>query len=108
MAYADYEFYEKNYFGNVVPETDFARFSERASDWLDMVTYDCLATGLPSDERAQKRIKKVICVLSETLYQIELAEKQAMRVIALESSAQESGAIQKDCKKQQAYKQNYE
>ena len=92
MAYADYEFYEKNYFGNVVPETDFARFSERASEWLDIVTYDCLATGLPSDERAQKRIKKVICVLSETLYQIELAEKQAMRVISLGSSAQESGA----------------
>ena len=92
MAYADYAFYEKNYFGNVVPEADFPRLSERASDWLDSVTFDRLADGMPSDERSQKRIRKAVCVLSETLYQIELAEKQAMQVVASGVSASESGA----------------
>ena len=92
MAYADYEFYEKNYFGNVVPEADFPRLSERASDWLDTVTFDRLADGLPSDERTQKRIQKAVCVLSETLYQIEQAEKQAMQIVASGVSTGESGA----------------
>lgn len=82
MAYADYEFYGKNYFGNVVPEADFPRLSERASDWLDTVTFDRLVDGLPSDERTQKRIQKAVCALSETLYQIEQAEKQAMQIVA--------------------------
>ena len=60
MAYADYEFYRKNYFGNVVPEADFPRLSERASDWLDTVTFDRLVDGLPSDERTQKRIHDLL------------------------------------------------
>ena len=85
MAYADYEFYGKNYFGNVVPEADFPRLSERASDWLDTVTFDRLVDGLPSDERTQKRIQKAVCALSETLYQIEQA-------VASGVSTGESGA----------------
>lgn len=92
MAYADYEFYGKNYFGNVVPEADFPGLSERASDWLDTVTFDRLVDGLPSDERTQKRIQKAVCALSETLYQIEQAEKQAMQIVASGVSTGESGA----------------
>ena len=32
MAYADYEFYTTSYFGSVVPEADFPRLAEKASD----------------------------------------------------------------------------
>ena len=53
MAYADYEFYKTSFFGATVPESDFMRFSERASDFIDMMTFDRLADGLPSDERHQ-------------------------------------------------------
>ena len=45
MAYADYEFYKTSFFGNVVPESDFNRFSERASDFIDMLTFDRLAAN---------------------------------------------------------------
>ena len=78
MAYADYEFYTKSFFGNVVPESDFMRMSERASDFIDGLTFDRLADGLPSDDRQQKRIKKAVCSLAELMYQIELAEKNAI------------------------------
>lgn len=78
MAYADYEFYTKSFFGNVVPESDFMRMSERASDFIDSLTFDRLADGLPSDDRQQKRIKKAVCSLAELMYQIELAEKNAI------------------------------
>lgn len=77
MAYADYEFYTTSYFGSVVPETDFPRLAERASDFVDTMTFGRLVDGLPTDERSQKRIKKVVCSLAELMYQIELAEKNA-------------------------------
>lgn len=77
MAYTDYEFYTTSYFGSVVPETDFPRLAERASDFVDLMTSDRLANGLPTNERSQKRIKKAVCSLTELMYQIELAEKNA-------------------------------
>lgn len=76
MAYADYKFYTES-FGNVVPEADFPRLAERASDFVDLMTSDRLVDGLPKDERSQKRIKKAVCSLTEKMYQIELAEKNA-------------------------------
>lgn len=77
MAYADYEFYTTSYFGSVVPETDFPRLAEKASDFIDTMTFDRLVDGLPTNERSQKRIKKAVCSLAEIMYQIELAEKNA-------------------------------
>lgn len=76
MAYADYKFYTES-FDNVVPETDFPRLAERASDFVDTMTFDRLVDGLPTNERSQKRIKKAVCSLAELMYQIELAEKNA-------------------------------
>lgn len=76
MAYADYKFYTES-FGNVVPETDFSRLVEKASDFVDTMTFDRLVDGLPTNERSQKRIKKAVCSLAELMYQIELAEKNA-------------------------------
>lgn len=77
MAYADYDFYTTSCFSNVVPEADFPRLAERASDFVDTMTFDRLVDGLPENERSQKRIKKAVCSLAEILYQIELAEKNA-------------------------------
>ena len=82
MAYADYEFYTTSYFGSVVPETDFPRLAERASDFVDTMTFDRLVDGLPANERSQKRIKKAVCSLAELMYQIELAEKNAANAAA--------------------------
>lgn len=78
MAYADYEFYTTSYFGSVMPETDFPRLAERASEFIDLMTSDRLVDGPPANERSQKRIKKAVCSLAELMYQIELAEKNAI------------------------------
>lgn len=82
MAYADYEFYTTSYFGSVVPETDFPRLAERASDFINIMTFDRLVDGLPTNERSQKRIRKAVCSLAELMYQIELAEKNATNAAA--------------------------
>lgn len=78
MAYADYEFYTTSCFGSAVPEADFPRLAEKASDFIDTMTFDRLVDGLPTNERSQKRIKKAVCSLAELMYQIELAEKNAI------------------------------
>ncbi len=82
MAYADYDFYTTSYFGSVVPETDFPRLAERASDFIDTMTFDRLVDGLPENMRSRKRIKKAVCSLTELMYQIELAEKNAANAAA--------------------------
>lgn len=78
MVYADYDFYTTSCFGSVVPEADFPRLAERASDFVDLMTSDRLVDGLPTNGRSQKRIKKAVCSLAELIYQIELAEKNAI------------------------------
>lgn len=77
MAYADLDFYKNTYFGNVVPDADFPRMSERASDYIDQITFCRLVDGLPDDERQQNRIKKAVCAVAEKYYQLSLADMQA-------------------------------
>ena len=86
MAYADYDFYKTSYFGSVVPETDFPKLAEKASDFIDAMTFDRLVDGLPTNERSQKRIKKAVCSLTELMYQIELAEKNATNAAVSDTS----------------------
>jgi hypothetical protein len=78
MAYVDYGFYTTSYFGSVVPQSDFPRVAERASDFVDTMTFDRLVDGLPSDERSQKRIKKAVCALADKIYELDLAEKNSV------------------------------
>ena len=78
MAYVDYDFYTTSYFGSVVPQSDFLRVAERASDFVDTMTFDRLVDGLPSDERSQKRIKKAVCALADKIYELDLAEKNSV------------------------------
>ena len=82
MAYTDFEFYATTYHGNVVPEADFPRIADRASDFLDVITFDRLVDGLPDDERAKTKVQKAVCAVAEKLYELELADKQALSAAA--------------------------
>ena len=91
MAYTDFEFYATTYHGNVVPEADFPRIADRASDFLDVITFDRLVDGLPSDERAATKVQKAVCAVSDKLYELELAEKQANAAALAGASSGTSG-----------------
>lgn len=91
MAYTDFEFYATIYHGNVVPEADFPRIADRASDFLDVITFDRLADGLPSDERAAAKVQKAVCAVAEKLYELELADKQALSAATGGTSSSGSG-----------------
>lgn len=81
MAYADYKFYTTTYYGNTVPGSDFQKYSELASDCIDMITFDRLTDGLPYDERSQTKIKKAVCSLADTIYQIDKIKKASMETV---------------------------
>ena len=91
MAYTDFEFYATIYHGNVVPEADFPRIADRASDFLDVITFDRLVDGLPSDERAATKVQKAVCAVADKLYELELADKQALSAATGGASSSESG-----------------
>ena len=91
MAYTDFEFYATTYHGNVVPEADFPRIADRASDFLDTITFDRLVDGLPSDERAAAKVQKAVCAVADKLYELELADKQALSAAAGGTSSSGSG-----------------
>lgn len=81
MAYADYKFYTEKYYGNTVPESDFPKYADRASDRIDMITFDRLVDGLPDDERSQTKIKKAVCALADAIYQIDQVKKASMETV---------------------------
>lgn len=81
MAYADYQFYTEKYYGDTVPESDFPKYAERASDRIDSITFDRLVNGLPEEERAVTKVKKAVCAVAETLYQIDQIKKASMESV---------------------------
>ena len=93
MAYTTFTFYEQIYHGNVVPAEDFDRIADRASDFLDVITFDRLADGLPSDERAATKVQKAVCAVCDKLYQLELADKQALSAAAGGTSSGGAGGV---------------
>lgn len=71
MAYADFEFYAIVYHGNVVPEADFPRIADRASEEIDDWTNKRLRKWLPDDEDDISDIRKATCVLADSIYRQE-------------------------------------
>lgn len=87
MAYADYEFYATEYFGNTIPETDFPKYAGRASDRIDIFTFGRLEYGLPTDEKAQSKVKKAVCAVADAMYQIDQIRSANMASVGVVESA---------------------
>lgn len=87
MAYTDYEFYKSKFYGDTVPESDFLKYAERASDRIDQYTFDRLVDGLPDDERVKTKVQKAVCAVADTMYQIDQIKKASMDTV---------GTIQKE------------
>ncbi len=65
MAYADFDYY-KNVYRGTLSEAEFARLSERASDYIDGRTqYILKKAGITVD--MEERVKKACCALAETI-----------------------------------------
>ena len=91
MAYTDYGFYTNKYFGDVVPELDFQKYAERASNRIDRITFDRIAHMHQDDPKMNKKIQEATCAVAESLYQIDIAKRASME--AFERIHQEDGTV---------------
>lgn len=66
MAYADFPYYQDFYLGSMIRDpTVFGRAAERASEYLDMVTFGRLPDGVPAPW--EDRIRKCCCALAKAI-----------------------------------------
>lgn len=87
MTYATFEDYTNLYFGNVVPEADFPRLVERASEEIDILTSKRLREWLPENENDFADIKKAACALAEYIYYGDVLASAGMEGIGHEKQA---------------------
>lgn len=71
MAYADFDFYQNNFFGDTLTEQTAAKWLERASEQIDALTFNRLVDGFPELEAHVIKVKKAVCAVAEALYHIE-------------------------------------
>ena len=99
MAYADYKFYREVYRGTL-SEVEFARLSERASDYIDSRTnYILKNAGIP-DEMSE-RVQKACCALAETIRGnerggVKTSEKVGNYSVSYAATAQRTAAQKLD------------
>lgn len=75
MAYADYAFYMEKFFGDELTEGTAQKWLERASDYLDIITFGRLTFAFPTVEAHVLKVKKAVCALAEALCAIDLQRK---------------------------------
>lgn len=61
MAYADYSFYQSR--GGRMSLSEFSVYSEKASDYIDYITFDRAKTY----EDTENRLKKCCCALADEM-----------------------------------------
>lgn len=72
MAYASFEDYRLLYGGVLINfEHDFAPVAERASDYMDAVTFGRLQSSEYEYGFVERQIKKCCCALAENLYRYD-------------------------------------
>lgn len=71
MAYADYEFYKNEYYGNTIAESDFPKWADRASRQIDVFTFRRLLSAYPEDKYTDKQIKLCMCELAEKMMETD-------------------------------------
>lgn len=75
--YADFDFYQNNYFGEVLTEDNAARWLSRASDELDALTFGRLASAFPADETHAEKVRKAVCAAADALFHVDVQRRAA-------------------------------
>ena len=77
MIYADYNFYVSSFYGNVIPEEEYAAAALRASQFLDYYTMN-----RAKDHCAMPELKMACCALAEEYHTIITAARQQSQTMA--------------------------
>lgn len=86
MAYADLEFYQKSFFGDVLTAENADKWLTRASDELDGPTFGRLTFAFPTIEAHAAKVKKAVCAIAEALFYIDVQRAAASAQKAADGS----------------------
>lgn len=89
--YADYGFYVNTYYGNTLPGNNAEIWLERASDYVDTITFNRLDTAFPINEKHALKVKKAVCAVADALYSIDIQRKAGSAQIGTDGKV--TGAI---------------
>ena len=84
--YATYKDYTEIYYGDVLTDDNADRWLDRASDFVDKITFGRLQTAYPTDEQSDIYIKKSVCAVAEALYLIDAQKKAGAAQIGADGS----------------------
>ena len=65
--YADYTFYQNQYFGDVLTNDNANKWLDRASDYVDVITFHRLDKAFPTDEHDAMKVKKAVTAFGRPL-----------------------------------------
>lgn len=86
MAYADLDFYQKSFFGDVLTAENADKWLTRASDELDGPTFGRLTFAFPTNEAHAAKVKKAVCAIAEALFYIDVQRAAASAQKAADGS----------------------
>ena len=84
--YATEKDYTEIYYGDVLTDDNADRWLDRASDFVDKITFGRLQTAYPTDEQSDIYIKKSVCAVAEALYLIDAQKKAGAAQIGADGS----------------------
>lgn len=70
-SYANYAFYKSEYYGDAMAESEFDKWSAKASRQIDVFTSRRLLSAYPSDEYSDAQIKLCVCELAEKMVDVD-------------------------------------
>lgn len=89
--YADYNFYTNTYYGNTLTESNANVWLDRASDFVDRITFDRLESAFPTEEKHVVKVKKAVCAVADALYCIDVQRRAGAAKVGTDGKV--TGAI---------------
>lgn len=75
MSYADYDFYVNTYHGDVLTADNAAKWLDRASDYIDALTFRRTVNTFPVNASDVINVKKAVCAVGDALSLIDVQAK---------------------------------
>ncbi len=89
--YADYSFYTDTYLGDALTAANANKWLDRASDYVDTITFRRLETAFPEVEADAIRVKKAVCAVADALCYIDTQRRAG--AASTNSDGKVTGAI---------------
>ena len=87
MAYVDFGYYQDFYLGKLITDMEqFRTLSERASEFVDMVTFYRINTDIFKDKSVESLIKKCTCAIAEAYYIYDITQLNGETVTGAKTS----------------------